>query len=153
MKSLLILFLVFILVAGCAREENEGSRLYISGDSQSVGADVYVDGQKIGIMKKHVYSGPKPTEEEIKKQHEGQQRLGIEPTNPPEPGDVSAVCVDIRINNGEKKPEYGVYSGIRVPDGKHEIKFINKTGKILKKELNIQGENYIVVDFGKMTIK
>jgi hypothetical protein len=146
---------VSILFSGCLEKDArmKGSRLYITGDSQAIGADIFIDGKKVGIMEKYVYAGPQPSAEEIKKQHEAQQRLGMKLTNPPKPGDVFAVGVDLRISSGEKKPEYGIYSDIRVSLGKHELLFINKEGKQLKKEIKIQGENYIAVDFEKMVIQ
>jgi len=148
-------FVVSILLFGCLEknERTKGSRLYITGDSESIGADIFIDGNKVGIMEKYVYAGPQLSTEEIKKQHEVQQRLGMKPTNPPKPGDVFAVGVDLRISSSKKKPEYGIYSDIRVPLGKHEIMFINREGGKLKKKIKIQGENYIAVDFGKMNIQ
>lgn len=155
MRVLMTLWLINLLLAGCVRNEEamQGSRLYISGDSQSVGADIYIDGKKVGVMKKRIYSGPDLTEEEIKKQHESQRRFGVEPISPLKPGDVYAVGIDIRIINGEREPEYGVYSDIRVTNGKHEISFIDKEGKRLAKQIEIKGENYVAVDFSKMAIQ
>jgi hypothetical protein len=40
--------LISTLLVGC----REGAMLYISGDSKAVGADVYIDGQLVGIMEK-----------------------------------------------------------------------------------------------------
>lgn len=150
-----VLSLICILVIGCVGDEERmrGSRLYISGDSHSIGAEIHIDDQKVGIMEKRVYSGPSPTEEEIKKQHEMQRRLGIPQTDPPKPGDIFAIGVDIHVNSGEKQPEYGIYGDIRVPSGKHKILFVNKEGKRLEKQIEIKGENYIAVDFDKMIIQ
>lgn len=156
MRILIILSLISIVLLGSCINNNEsirGTKLYIVGDAQSVDAEIYIDGQKVGIMEKHVYSGPRSTEEEIEKQHKMQQQLGIKPTNPLKTGDIFAVGVDIRIKSGEKKPEYGIYRDIKVPSGKHEILFISKKGKRLKKELKMNGENYISVDFKKMIIQ
>lgn len=155
MKVFAAVAIVIILLSGCiSNEEREkGPRLYITGDSQSVGADIYIDGQKVGVMVKEVYTGPKPTKEDIKKQHEMQRRLGIKPTNPPNPGDIFAVGIDLRIAESKKKPEYGIYKQIRASMGTHEIMFINKEGKRLKKEIKVQSENYLGVNFEKMVIR
>lgn len=146
---------VIILLIGCNINEEweKGPRLYIGGDSQSVGAFIYIDGQKVGVMKKEIYTGPKPSEEDIRKHHEMQRRLGIKPTNPTMPGDIFAVGIDIRIAKGERKPDYGIYEDIRASMGEHELLFINKEGKRLKKKIKVQGENYLYVSFKRMVIR
>lgn len=155
MKVLVGVTVVIILLTGCSSNEEweKGPRLYIDGDGQSVGAEIYLDGQKVGIMIKRVYAGPKPSEEEIRKHHELQQRLGINPTDPPKPGDIFAEGIDLRIAEGKKKPEYGIYKQIRASMGKHELVVINKEGKRLTKEIKVQSENYLHVDFGRMVIQ
>jgi hypothetical protein len=42
---------------------------------------------------------------------------------------------------------------IKVPAGKYKIMFISKAGKRVQKEIRIQGEQYIAVDFEKMVIR
>ncbi len=155
MKVFTTVIITTILLLGCISNEEwkKGNRLFISGDEQAVGADIYIDGQKVGVMVKGVYAGPKPSKEDIKKQHEMQRRFGIKPTKPPYPGDVSADGIDLRIAKGERKPEYGIYKQIRASMGRHEILFISKEGKRLKKEIKVQSENYLRVDFGKMVIR
>ena len=132
------LCLIFIFFVGCQNSEKSrgSSRLYINGDAKSVGASIYIDGKKVGIMEKRVYSGSDSSAVGMKK------------------GDVFAIGVDIRITNKEKKPEYGIYNQIRVLNGKHEILFLNvKENKHLKKTIDIHSEGYIAVDFEKMTIR
>lgn len=155
MKALVVAVAVTILLAGCNNNEEwkKGPRLYIGGNSQSVGAFIYIDGQKVGVMVKHVYSGPNPSEEDIKKWQETQRRFGIKPTVPPKPGDIYAAGIDLRIVEGKKKPDYGIYKDIRASMGRHEILFISKEGKRLKKEIKVQGENYLHVDFERMIIQ
>lgn len=155
MEALAAVTVIIILLTGCSSNEEwkKGPELHINGDSQSIGAYIYIDGQKVGVMKKEVYTGPKPNEEDIKKHHELQKRLGITPTNPIVPGDVFAVGIDLRIAEGKKKPEYGILKDIRASMGKHEILFLNKEGKRLTKEIKVQSENYLRVDFGKMFIR
>lgn len=154
MRTAAALCLVSILVTGCTddREGMKTARLYITGDAKSVGAEIFVDGEKVGVMEKRVYSGPMPSEEKAEKQRESQKRLGIKPTEPMKPGDVFAVGVDIKIKKGEKDPEYGIYNDIRIPLGKHEILFVGRDGKHLKRSIEVKGESYINVDFEKLAI-
>lgn len=130
-RWLVVLYVFSSLLFGCVSKEEimRGSVVHITGDAQSVGADIYIDGQKVGVMEKRVF------------------------TDPQRKGEIFAYGVDIRIVTGEKKPEYGLLKDIRISSGKHEILFINKEGKRLKKEIIVQNENYIHVDFEKMIIQ
>lgn len=155
MKVVAIVIVTTILLYGCTgnEERGKGPRLFISGDEQSIGADVYIDGQKVGVMVKGVYSGPKPSEEDIKNWQETQRRFGIKPTMPSNPGDIGADGIDLRIATGERTPDYGIYRQIRVPMGEHELLVINKEGISLKKKIKVQSENYLYVDFERMVIR
>jgi hypothetical protein len=124
MKTLIISFLFFLLVCGCSK-----STLYISGDVQAVGAEIYVDGKKVGVMEKKTYVGSTSKDPLILgRENKMQQLLGIKS------GDI--------------------FSGaeIKIASGKHEIMFTNE-GKSLKKDINIQGENFISINFSKMVIQ
>jgi hypothetical protein len=126
-KWITIGIILFVLLGGCGCAK---PTLYISGDSQAVGAEIYVDGQKVGTMEKYVYVGSTSKDLVVVEREKNlQQRLGIKP------GDI--------------------FSGteISIPTGKHEIMFVNKKGKHLKKDIVIQGESYIAVDFAKMIIQ
>jgi hypothetical protein len=114
-----------MILGGCLK----GS-LSISGDKEAVDAEIYVDGHKVGLMEKHVYVGSTSKDLEVlEREKRVEQRLGIKP------GDI--------------------FSGtdIQVQSGTHEIMFVSKEGKKLKKVIKIQGEGYIAVDFEKMVIQ
>ncbi len=115
-------FLVAMLLSGCGK-----STLDIAGDSQSVGAEIFIDGQKVGVMEKLVVVGLKSKNpDEDKKLN---QRFGIKP------GEVRA------------------HAFVEVPSGEYEIAFVSVEGKQLKKRFKIRGENYLNVSFEKMTIE
>lgn len=123
-RAFILFFLVILFSGGCLK-----SSLYISGDKKAIDAAIYVDGQKVGLMEKRVYVGSTSNDPiVVEREKKEQQRLGIRP------GDI--------------------FSGaeIQVPNGKHELMFI-KEDKQLRKEIKIQGENYIAVDFEKMVIQ
>jgi len=155
MRGRILACILGMVAMGCSRNGDwaRGPILHITGDEQSVGAEIFVDGEKIGVMQRQVYAGPELSEEELKKQHEAQRRLGIQPSRSMKPGDVFAVAVDIRIAKGEKQPEYGVQSFPRVPLGKHEILFVGPKGQQLRKHFDMKGETYMRVDFQKMVIR
>ncbi len=114
-----------MLLFGCGK-----STLYISGDSQSVGAEIYIDDQKVGIMEKGVYQGSTSKDPVVVERHAKlMQELGIKA------GDV--------------------YAGadIKIPSGEHELKLVSVDGKHLSKRFKIRGENYLNVSFEKMLIE
>ena len=45
----------FSMLFGCSEP---GSKLFITGDSEAVGAGIHLDGKRVGIMERRVYSGP-----------------------------------------------------------------------------------------------
>ncbi|MEW5807279.1 MAG: hypothetical protein AB1756_08050, partial [Acidobacteriota bacterium] len=126
-KSLIIFCIILILCSCCFIQP----MLYLSGDSEAVGAEIYIDGKKAGIMKKIIYPGWHKSRNPIIRERElrFQKESGIKP------GDV--------FSNAQMKITYG----------KHTIEVISKNGKILKKEfITRPGENIIHVNFKDMTI-
>jgi hypothetical protein len=118
-KTLIMSCMALLLVASCSK-----SALYISGDEEAIGAEIYVDGEKIGHLEKRVYAGSTSKNPTVVEREKGlQERLEIKP------GDEFAGAE------------------IRVPSGKHKILFVSEAGKRLQKEIRIQGEQYIAVDF------
>jgi hypothetical protein len=124
-EALVISFLALLLVASCSR-----SSLYISGDEEAIGAEIYVDGEEVGYLEKRVYSGTTSKNSTVVKREKRLQEL-------------------LEIRSGDE------FAGaeIKVPAGKYKIMFISKAGKRVQKEIRIQGEQYIAVDFEKMVIR
>jgi hypothetical protein len=126
LKRTFIFYLVLSLfLGGCLK-----SSLFISGNEKAINAEIYVDGHNFGLMEKRVYVGSVSRDPVVvEREKKEQQRLRIKP------GDI--------------------FSGaeIKISSGRHEIMIMNKEGDQLKKEINIQGETYITVDFDKMIIQ
>lgn len=116
-----------MLLLGCSN-----GTLYISGDSESVGAEVLIDGRKVGVMEKHVYVGSTSKNPVVVKREQKNSFM---------PG--------YRIKKGS------VFSSahIKVPNGEHELTVVGVDGRRLKKRFKIRGENYLNVSFEKMTIE
>ena len=144
--------MVSLILVGCS-ESMPGSKLYITGDSQAVAAEIYIDGARVGIMERRVYSGPPATDDELKARSEMQRRLGLAPTSPVKPGDVFSEGVDLRVARGEKQAKYGVYDQVRVRPGPHEIAFVHRDGRRLVKRIDVRNEVYIGVSFSEMLIR
>jgi hypothetical protein len=125
-----------------------GSKLYITGDSHAVGAEIYLDGERVGVMERRIYSGPPPTEGELRARAEGQRRLGWAATPPMKPGDVFAEGVA----GGDKPGGSGVYDQVRARPGSHEIAFVHRDGRRLVKRIEVRDEVYIGVSFSEMRI-
>jgi len=133
------------MLIGCSEP---GSKLYITGDSEAVGAEIHLDGKRVGMMERRIYSGPPPTEGELKTRAEGQQRLGLKATPPMKPGDVFAEGVA----SGDKPAGAGVYDQVRARPGPHEIAFVHRNGRQLVKRIDVRSEVYIGVSFSEMRI-
>lgn len=118
-------FFIVMLLTGCGK-----GTLYISGDSQSVGAEIFIDGQKVGIMEKGVYQGSTSKDPVVVERH-------------------AKLMQELGIKTGD------VYAGadIKIPSGEHELKLVNVGGKQLTKRFKIRGENYLNVSFEKMIIE
>lgn len=125
-----------------------GSKLYITGDSHAVGAEIHLDGERVGVMERRIYSGPPPTEGELKTRAEGQRRLGLAVTPPMKPGDVFAEGVA----GGDKQARSGVYDQVRARPGSHELAIVQRDGRRLAKRIEVKGEVYIGVSFSEMRI-
>ena len=108
MKRALMACFIFNLLFSCSFEPT----LYIAGDSQAIGAEIYVDGQKVGIMNKSVYEGSTSKDPLIiEREKKLQDKSGIKP------GDIFSAAE------------------INISPGRHEIMFRNKDGKVLKNTL------------------
>ena len=143
--------MVGLILVGCS-EKIPGSKLYITGDSQAVAAEIHIDGERVGVMERRVYSGPPATDDELKARAEMQRRLGLASTSPVKPGDVFSEGVDLRVARGEKQAKYGVYDQVRVHPGPHEIAFVHADGRRLAKRIDVRDEAYIGVSFSEMRI-
>jgi len=55
-KLLISFCLITVLLGGCSYDPI----LYVSGSSETIGAEVYIDGQKVGVLEKQ--ARPKPEE-------------------------------------------------------------------------------------------
>ena len=146
-RSALLLTIGSLVFFGCS-ERMPSSKLYITGGSQAVGAEIHLDGQRVGVMERRVYSGPPPTEGELKARAEGQRRLGLAATQPMKPDDVFTVGVA----DGDKPGGPGVYDQVRAPQGSHEIAFVQRDGRRLAKRIDVKDEVYIDVSFSEMLI-
>jgi hypothetical protein len=133
------------ILSGCS---SAGSKLYITGDSEAVGAEIHLDGKRVGIMEHRIYSGPPPTEDELRARAEGQRRLGLAATPPMKPGDVFAEG----IATGDKPAASGAYDQVRAPAGSHEIAFVHRDGRRLGKRIEVRNDVYIGVSFSEMRI-
>lgn len=124
MKSIagVSLFMV-MLITGCSKS------VYISGDSQSVGAEIFIDGQRVGTMKR-VVVGPSSKDFVVaEREKEIMESMGIK---------VGTV----------------IASGfIEVPSGEHEVTFVSVEGKRLTKHFKIRGDRGLNVSFEKMSIE
>ena len=134
-----------LMLIGCSEP---GSKLYITGDSEAVGAEIHLDGKRVGIMERRVYSGPPPTEGELRARAEGQRRLGLAATPPMKPGDVFAEGVAA----GDKPVGSSVYDQVRARAGSYEIAFVHRDGRRLVKRIDVRNEVYIGVSFSEMLI-
>jgi len=114
----LLLSIASSLLVGCS----EGSPLLITGDSQAVGTEIFVDGKRIGVMERRIYSGPSPADH-------------LAPASSMKRGDVFAANV-----------------GLRAPRGSHEIAFVHTDGRRLVKRIDVRHEVYIGVSFSEMRI-
>lgn len=111
--------LIMLILAGCGI-----SVLHVSGDAQSVGAEIFIDGKPVGVMEKVVYEGSKSTNPVVVgRERRVLQKLGVAP------GDVRAGAT------------------IRISAGDHELLLRRADGKQLAKRFTIQGENYLIVSF------
>jgi hypothetical protein len=135
------------MLIGCS-DRAPGSKLYITGDSQSVGAEIYLDGKRVGVMERRIYSGPPPTEGELRTRAEGQHRLGLATTPPMKPGDVFAVGIAER----ERSAGSGVYDQVRSRPGSHEIAFVHRDGRRVVKRIEVRDEVHIDVSLTEMRI-
>ena len=134
-----------LMLFGCSEA---GSKLYITGDREAVGAEIHLDGKRVGIMERRIYSGPAPTEAELRARAEGQRRLGLAPTPPMKPGDVFAEG----IAASDKPAGSGAHDQVRAPAGPHEIAFVHRDGRRLVKRIEVRNEVYIGVSFSEMRI-
>jgi hypothetical protein len=135
----------FLMLFGCSEA---GSKLYITGDSEAVGAEIHLDGKRVGTMERRIYSGPAATEAELRARAEGQRRLGLAPTQPMKPGDVFAEG----IAASDKPAGSGDHAQVRAPAGPHEIAFVHRDGRRLVKRIDVKNEAYIGVSFAEMRI-
>lgn len=141
---LLALALIAFLFVGCRAEENS---LPIWGGPEAVGAEIFLDGKKVGVMEQQVYQGPPPSEDEIKRSQKERR------PPPPRPSDIYSTAVAIRVLNGELERAKYSWEGVRVPIGKHEILIVTKEGKRLAKQIDVGHERlYMSIDFNQMTI-
>src|SRR5207248_404978 len=145
--ALPLLSIVSLIFMGCS-DRMPGSKLYITGASDAVGAEIYLDGERVGVMERRIYSGPPPTEDELKARAEGQRRLGLAATAPMKPGDVFAEGVA----GGDKQTSPGVYDQVRARRGSHEIAFVHRDGRRLVKRIEVRDEVYIGISFSEMRI-
>lgn len=141
---LLGLALFSISLVACRAQE---SNLPIWGGPEAVGAEIFIDGKKVGVMEQQVYQGPPPSEEEIKRRRD-------ERRSPPlRPGDIYSTAVDLRVLDGALERANYSWEGVPVPVGKHEIMIVSKEGKRLVKMIEVGNERlYMSIDFNQMTI-
>ncbi len=127
MRGLCILAIPIITLLGCsnAGKASPGPRAYITGNAQCVGAKIYVDDRLVGEMDKVEDSATRV---------------------------VRSVGVDLEIKQGKRKPEYGVYSDIRIAVGEHELLIVTMEGKQLRKYIDVETETYIGLDCMTMSI-
>ena len=133
------------MLFGCSKP---GSKLYITGDNDAVGAEIHLDGKRVGIMERRIYSGPPPTEAELQTRAEGQRRLGLPATPPMKPGDVFAEGVAA----SDKSAGSSAYDQVRARAGSHEIAFVHRDGRRLAKRIEVRNEVYLGVSFSEMRI-
>ena len=129
------------MLLGCS-EGAAGSKLYITGDSQAVGAEIHVDGKQVGVMERRIYEGAPPAAD----------RPEVAPASPMKRGDVFSEGVDLRVARGDAQPKYGVYTQMRAPRGFHELAFVLPDGRRLAKRIDVRDEVYIGVSFSEMRI-
>jgi hypothetical protein len=109
-------------------EAKAGSKIYITGDTQSVGAKILVDGKEAGVMVEKSYAIPEGSK--VSTARDGQYTF--------------AEGVD---NLNGKVPE-----DLRVTDGRHEIAF-EKAGQSVKKAVAVNGDSLMNINFSKKEIR
>ena len=123
--SAIIVVCILLFAVGCSEPT-----IYISGDENAIGTEVYVDGEKIGLMNEYIYAGSDSKNEIIV----NRERELLEKA---------------QLKKGQKS------SGItiKLPRGKYNVQFVTKDGKILETEIIVKGgEMYGIVNFEKMQI-
>jgi len=136
-----LLSIVCAALLGCS-EPTPGSKLYITGDADTVGAEIYLDGKPVGVIERRTYSGASAA---------GDHELRPSPS-PMKPGDVFSVGVDLRVARGEKRAKYGVYDEVRATRGSHEIAFVSVDGRRLVKRIDVGEKASVGVSFLEMRI-
>jgi hypothetical protein len=131
-----LLSIVCAALLGCS-EPTPGSKLYITGDADTVGAEIYLDGKPVGVMERRTYSGASAA---------GDHELRPSPS-PMKPGGV-----DLRVARGEKRAKYGVYDEVRATRGSHEIAFVSVDGRRLVKRIDVGEKADVGVSFLEMRI-
>jgi len=143
-----LLVTVSPIAVGCS-DRIPGSKLYIVGDSRAVGAEIYLDGERIGVMERRIYSAPRSSkQDELAAHAEARQRLGLAAMPPLKPGDVFAEGV----GDAAKQAGARVYDQVRAGPGPHELAFVHRDGRRLVKRIEVRSEVYIGVDFSEMRI-
>jgi hypothetical protein len=132
--------LVGLILVACSQGE-PSSRLYIVGDGDAVGAEIYLDGSRVGVMERRIESGPGA----------GSSRPELEVVKAPV--EVFSVGVDLRVARGERPRTYGVYDQVRAWPGNHELAFVHTDGRRLVKRIEVKNEAYIAVSFGERRIQ
>jgi hypothetical protein len=136
---------------GCSQQAT-GVKLYVTGDSDAVGAQILIDGTRVGVMERRIYSGPPETEEGRKARVEGQRRLGLPFTSPPQPGDIFSVGAAVHRGEGDASRTDLGYDHVQVVPGPHEISFVHADGRRLAKRIDVASEAYLGVSFAEMRI-
>jgi RHS repeat-associated protein len=125
-----VLAVVAILAGGCGSGILHLTTFRLTGDEEAIGAAVEVDGRVVGQLDGVVHDGSTSSDPVVIERERVLQR------------------------------ESGVYPGkkfaageIWVANGVRNLRVISKGGKILSRRFTMQGENYIRVRFGDMTIE
>jgi hypothetical protein len=136
-------FIAFLLLDSRVQENN----LPIWGGLEAIGAEIFLDGKKVGVMEQQVYEGPTPTESEVNRHREERR------PRPLRPGDLYSTAVSLTVFKGEHARAKYDWEGIPVSFGKHEIAIVTKDGKRLAKQIVVDRERlYMSIDFNNMTI-
>ena len=117
--------IIALLMLGCSNPT-----IYITGDEKAIGAAIFVDGEKVGLMTEHIYRGSDVNSEIVAEREEELQK-------------------ELGIRRGDK------FSGINitVPRGEHKVMVVGKDDRKLETTILVKGgEMYGEVNFKEMTI-
>jgi len=125
-NAMTLLFALALLLPGC----RGSSRLFISGDAEAAGAEIYVDGTRVGVMTDRVYVGSTSDNPAVvKREEELRRRLGV------------------------ARGDHFSTAEIQLKAGRHQLLLISPTGKRLQLDIDAGREVYVDINFREGIIR